>query len=66
MKLKIILKSGGGRFLGGVIIRSLLRWDGSKTARKFGDDRHSETYTTKEENFKRKYLKEKPLQRKNL
>ena len=34
---KIILKPGGGGFLGGVIIRSLLRWDGSKTARKFGD-----------------------------
>ena len=37
MKRKIILKPGGGGFLGGVIIRSLLRWDGSKTARKFGD-----------------------------
>ena len=34
MKRKIILKPGGGGFLGGVIIRSLLRWDGSKTARK--------------------------------
>ena len=31
------LKPGGGGFLGGVIIRSLLRWDGSKTVRKFGD-----------------------------
>ena len=41
MKRKIILKPGGGGFLGGVIIRGLLRWDGSKTARKFGDDRHS-------------------------
>ena len=37
IKRKIILKPGGGGFLGGVIIRSLLRWDGSKTARKFGD-----------------------------
>ena len=37
MKRKIILKPGGGGFLGGVIIRSLLRWDGSKTVRKFGD-----------------------------
>ena len=36
IKRKIILKPEGG-FLGGVIIRSLLRWDGSKTARKFGD-----------------------------
>ena len=41
IKRKIILKPGGGGFLGGVIIKSLLRWDGSKTARKFGDDRHS-------------------------
>ena len=37
IKRKIILKPGGGGFLGGVIIRNLLRWDGSKTARKFGD-----------------------------
>ena len=37
IKRKIILKPGGGGFLGGVIKRSLLRWDGSKTARKFGD-----------------------------
>ena len=37
IKRKIILKPGGGGFLGGVIIRSLLRWDGSKTARKFRD-----------------------------
>ena len=37
IKRKIILKPGGGGFLGSVIIRSLLRWDGSKTARKFGD-----------------------------
>ena len=36
IKRKIILKPGGAGFLGGVIIRSLLRWDGSKTARKFG------------------------------
>ena len=28
IKRKIILKPGGGGFLGGVIIRSLLRWDG--------------------------------------
>ena len=37
MKRNFILKPGGGGFLCGVIIRSLLRWDGSKTARKFGD-----------------------------
>ena len=39
VKRKIILKPGGGGFLGGVIIRSLLRWDGEKTARKFGVDK---------------------------
>ena len=34
-KRKIILKPGGGVFLGGVIIRSLIRWNGVKTARTF-------------------------------
>ena len=33
-KRQLILKPGGSGFLGGVI-RSLLRWDGKKTARKF-------------------------------
>ena len=46
MKCKIILKPGAGGFLGGVIIRSLLRWDGSKTARKFGD-RHPRKRATR-------------------
>ena len=35
-KRRIILKPGGGGFLGGVIIRSLLRWNGDKTSRTFG------------------------------
>jgi hypothetical protein len=34
-KRKIILKPGGGGFLGGVIIRSLIRWNGEKTSRTF-------------------------------
>lgn len=34
-KRKLILKPGGSGFLGGVMIRSLLRWDGEKTLRKF-------------------------------
>jgi hypothetical protein len=34
-KRKLILKPGGSGFLGGVMIRSLLRWDGVKTVRKF-------------------------------
>jgi hypothetical protein len=37
-KRKLILKPGGSGFLGGVMIRSLLRWDGKKTARKFSKD----------------------------
>ena len=35
-KRKLILKPGGGGFLGGTIIRTLLRWNGSKAVRKFG------------------------------
>ncbi|KAL4241032.1 hypothetical protein ACF0H5_001810 [Mactra antiquata] len=35
-KRQLILKPGGSRFLGGVMIRSLLRWNGKKTIRKFG------------------------------
>ena len=34
VKRNIILKPGGGGFLGGVIIRSLIRWDGNKLMRK--------------------------------
>ena len=34
VKRSIILKPGGGGFLGGVIIRSLIRWDGNKLMRK--------------------------------
>ena len=33
-KRSIILKPGGGGFLGGEIIRSLFRWDGNKLMRK--------------------------------
>ena len=34
VKRSIILKPGGG-FFGGVIIRSLIQWDGNKLMRKF-------------------------------
>ena len=34
-KRDIILKPGGGGFFGGVIIRSLIRWDGNKILRRF-------------------------------
>ena len=34
-KRQLILKPGGGGFLGGAIIRSLLRWDGTKSVRNF-------------------------------
>ena len=33
-KCSIFLKPGGGGFLGGVIIRSLIRWDGNKLMRR--------------------------------
>ena len=35
VKRSIILKPGGGGFFGGVIIRSLIRWDGNKLMRIF-------------------------------
>ena len=35
VKRSIILKPGGGGFFCGVIIRSLIRWDGNKLMRKF-------------------------------
>ena len=35
VKRSIILKPGVGGFFGGVIIRSLIRWDGNKLMRKF-------------------------------
>ena len=34
VKRSSILKPGGGGFFGGVIIRSLIRWDGIKLLRK--------------------------------
>ena len=34
VKRSIILKPGGGGFFGGVIIRSLIRWDGTKLLRR--------------------------------
>ena len=35
VKRSIILKPEGGGFFSGVIIRSLIRWDGNKLMRKF-------------------------------
>ena len=71
IKRKIILKPGEGGFLGGVIIRSLLRWDGSKTARKFGDrqpraprkraPRKSSSKTPKKRTSKKRASKKKPV-----
>ena len=76
IKRKIILKPGGGGFLGGVIIRSLLRWDGSKTARKFGDDRHprkraprkkkTSKSTSKKTSSKKKSQRKSTPKKKNL
>ena len=70
IKRKIILKPGGGGFLGGVIIRSLLRWDGSKTASKFGD-RHPrirsprKKKTSKEKSSKKTSSKKKSSKKKS-
>ena len=61
IKRKIILKPGGGGFLGGVIIRSLLRWDGSKTARKFGD-RHPRKRAPRKKKTSKSTSKKKPVQ----
>ena len=38
VKRRNILKPGGGGFFGGVIIRSLIRWDGNKLVRKFNKE----------------------------
>ena len=59
IKRKIILKPGRGRFLGGVIIRSLLRWDGSKTARKFGGRHPRKHVPRKKKSSKEKSSKSK-------
>ena len=70
MERKIILKPGGGGFLSGVVIRSLLRWDGSKTARKFGD-RHPrkraprKKKTSKEKSSKKTSSKKKSSKKKS-
>ena len=60
-KRSIILKPGGGGFFGGVIIRSLLRWDGNKLMRKF----HKKTSKPKE--TKRKpIMKRAPSKKRKL
>ena len=66
IKRKIILKPGGGGFLGGVIIRSLLRWDGSKTARKFGDrqPRAPRKRAPRKSSSKKKTPKKRPSKKK--
>ena len=70
IKRKIILKPGGGGFLGGVIIRSLLRWDGSKTAKNLGIDNHAHHENVHHERVLRKLLRSvlqrSVLRRKNL
>ena len=56
-KRHIILKPGGGGFFGGVIIRNLLRWDGSKTIRTFGK---KPQVKRKKNPTKRNHEKQKP------
>ena len=50
VKRSIILKPGGGGFFGGVIIRSLIRWDGNKLMRKF--NKKTKTKKTKKKSVK--------------
>ena len=68
IKRKIILNPGGGGFLGGVIIRSLLRWDGSKTARKFGDrqPRAPRKRATRKSSSKKKTPKKRTSKKKRV
>lgn len=61
-KRKIILKPGGGGFLGGTIIRSLLRWNGTKTLsvkNKMKNKMKNKTRNSKNKKIKRKKQKSK-------
>lgn len=47
-KRRLILTPGGSGFLGGVMIRSLLRWNGHKTIRKFFPDTDTDNASSNE------------------
>ena len=67
-KRQLILKPGGSGFLGGVMIRSLLRWDGQKTARKFGTPKKKKPArsTTSKKRAGAKKKKRQPKRKTNL
>lgn len=54
VKRNIILKPGGGGFLGGVIIRTLIRWDGNKILRRFAKKKTSVKKTSEKKKKPRK------------
>ena len=62
-KREIILKPGGGGFFGGVMIRSLIRWDGNKILRRFSQKKKVGRKGPKKS---KKKLARKNLQRKKL
>ena len=64
IKRKIILKPGGGGFLGGVIIRSLLRWDAQKQLENLVMiDILENVHHERVQNLQRKNLRRKNLQK---
>ena len=52
-KRRIILKPGGGGYLGGVMIRNLLRWDGTKTIRVSRKRKATPRQTPKKQDYTR-------------
>ncbi|MCG8079174.1 MAG: hypothetical protein JAY75_23485 [Candidatus Thiodiazotropha taylori] len=54
VKRNIILKPGGGGFLGGVIIRTLIRWDGNKLLRRFSKKTSTKKTSAKKTSEKKK------------
>lgn len=63
-KRKLILKPGGSGFLGGVMIRSLLRWDGHKTLRKFDKPASKKKSPVRRKSAPKK--KKSPVKRKSV
>lgn len=61
-KREIILKPGGGGFFGGVIIRSLIRWDGNKILRRFSQKKANKK--PKKKSGKKKSHKKQKSQKK--
>lgn len=58
-KRQLILKPGGGGFFGGVIIRTLIRWDGNKILRRFTKRSRSPKKKTQKKKKSKKNKKKK-------